>query len=252
MKNKNIIITGSEGLIGKSLSEYFKKAKANIFRIDINKRSGKNFYKCDVTNETQVKNCINKIAKKNKIDVLINCATFSKHSFSKKSKKFKFSNYSLKQWKQNLEVDLIGSFLVSKYVCKQFEKNNMGNIINISSIYALNGPDQDIYVRNKIKKFYGFKPIEYSIAKAGIIGFTKALASFYKRTNIRVNCVSLGGIETKNHSKAFINNYNSKTILNRMAKSEEYNELISFLSSEKSKYITGSCIVADGGATSII
>ena len=252
MKNKNIIITGSEGLIGKSLTEHFKKLKANIFRIDIKKKKEKNFYNCDITKESQVKKCIGKIIKKNKIDILINSATFSKHSISKKSKKFKFSNYNLKQWKQNLDVDLIGSFLVSKYVCKQFEKNDNGSIINISSIYALHGPDQDIYTRNKVKKFYGFKPLEYSVAKAGMIGFTKALASFYKRTNIRVNCVVLGGIETKNHSKSFIKNYNSKTISNRMARAEEYNELVNFLSSEKSKYITGSCIVADGGATSII
>ena len=252
MKNKNIIITGSEGLIGKSLTEHFKKLKANIFRIDIKKKKEKNFYNCDITKESQVKKCIGKIIKKNKIDILINSATFSKHSISKKSKKFKFSNYTLKQWKQNLDVDLIGSFLVSKYVCKQFEKNDNGSIINISSIYALHGPDQDIYTRNKVKKFYGFKPLEYSVAKAGMIGFTKALASFYKRTNIRVNCVVLGGIETKNHSKSFIKNYNSKTISNRMARAEEYNELVNFLSSEKSKYITGSCIVADGGATSII
>ena len=252
MIKKNILITGSEGLIGKSLVKHFKKLKSNVFKIDIKKKTEKNYTACDITNEDEVKECIGNISKRHKIDVLINNATFTKHAFSKKSKPFKFSDYKLDDWKNNIEVDLIGSFLVSKYVCKQFEKKGKGNIINISSIYGITGPDQEIYSKKKLKKYYGYKPVEYSISKAGLIGFTKSLSAFYKKTDIRVNCVALGGIKTKKMDSFFLKNYYSKTISNKMASVKDYSELISFLASDNSKYINGSCIVADGGATSII
>ena len=249
---KNILITGSEGLVGKNLVNHFKRLKYNVMKIDIKKKKEKNYYRCNITDEDEVKNCLKEILKKNRIDVLINNATFSKHAIKKKNKSYNFSSYPLNDWMNNLQVDLIGSFLVSKYVCKYFESVNYGNIINVSSIYGLIGPDQDIYDNKKRKKYSGYKPLEYSVAKAGIIGFTKALASFYKKTNIRVNCIALGGIKTQNMKKFFVNKYKSKIISKEMASHTEYNNLFSFLASEESKYINGSCLVADGGATSII
>ena len=78
----------------------------------------------------------------------------------------------------------------------------------------------------------------------GLIGFTKSLSAFYKKTNIRVNCVALGGIQTKKMDSFFLKNYYSKTISNKMVHVKDYNELISFLASDSSKYINGSCIVS--------
>ena len=172
-------------------------------------------------------------------------------TFNNHKKGFKFSNYNLHTWKKNLEVDLIGSFLMSKYACKYFELKQEGTIINISSIYGVVGPDQEIY-NSKKKVFFGYKPLEYSVAKSGIIGFTKALASYYKKTSIRVICLVLGGIKTKNMNNKFIKKYSSKTVTNRMANLSDYNEFISFFASEKARYATGSCVVIDGGATSIL
>ena len=111
------------------------------------------YQSCDITNEEEVKNCVTNLNKRQKIDVLINNATFTKHAFSKKNNQFKFSNYKLEDWKNNIEVDLIGSFLVSKYTCRQFEKKGKGNIINISSIYGLIGPDQEIYNKKTSSSF---------------------------------------------------------------------------------------------------
>ena len=250
MLKKNILVTGSEGIIGKSLVQHLERLNSKVFKIDVKKNvKNKNYFKCDITKENQVKKCISNITKKNNIDILINNASFAPKFSNKKF--YKFSDYKLADWKNNLEVDLIGSFLVSKYVCKNFEKRNSGTIINISSIYGMVGPDQEIYKKGQ-NKFYGYKPLEYSVAKAGIIGFTRALASFYKKTNIRVICLIFGGIKTNDMGEKFINNYRSKTISNRMANKSEYNDFISFYASDKARYANGSCIVVDGGATSIL
>lgn len=245
---KNIILTGSEGLLGSSVTKNLLQDFNKIFSIDIKNKKKNNYFKCDVTSETQVKNIINKITKKNNIDVLINNAAHNP-AVNKKMKSYKFSNYKLSDWNKNISADLIGSFLMSKYILKHFEKKNSGTIINISSIYGLMGINQSIY-GPKLKKYYGYKPIEYSVAKSGIIGFTKSLASYYKNTNIKILCLIFGGVEL-DQSKFFKKNYNSKTIISRMAKINEYNEYIKFFTSNKSSYSTGTCVTIDGGATNI-
>ena len=129
------------------------------------------------------------------------------------------------------------------------KKKNRGTIINISSIYGLRGIDQSIYSRN-LKKYHGYKPIEYSVAKSGIIGFTKSLSSLYKNSNIKILCLIFGGVE-KDQGSFFKKNYNGKTISSRMARIDEYNEYIKFFSSDKASYSTGTCVTIDGGATNI-
>jgi len=246
---KNIIITGSQGLLGQVFSDHLSK-KNNVIKIDKLKTNKKpiNFYQCDITIEKDVGKVFKKILKKNDIDILINNAASNPKS---DGETFKFSNYSFNKWKKNLEVDLYGSFLTSKYACKFFEKKNKGLIINISSIYGQFGPDQDIYKNNR-KKYHGFKPLEYSVGKAGLLGFTKSLASFYKNTDIRVISLILGGVETSNMSQNFKKNYSKKTIIGRLAKKSEYNGVLDFLISENCSYITGTSIIVDGGATTII
>lgn len=249
MKNKNIILTGSEGLIGESYRKFAERKGHKVFCIDIANIKRKNYFKCDITNENEVKKTILEIVSNKKIDVLINNAAFNPKA-ENKLKSFKFSNYDYEKWKKNIEVDLYGSFLISKHTLKHFEKNKTGNIINISSIYGMIGPDNNIYSKNK-KKFHGYKPVEYSVAKSGVIGFTKALAAFYQNTNIRVNCLVFGGVNN-NQKNPFLKNYSKKTILNRMSNIGEYNNYLEFLSSDLNSYTTGSCFVIDGGATSIL
>ena len=248
MKKKNIILTGSEGLIGTSFRLYAEKKGHRVFCIDKIKKKRNDYFKCDILNELKVKELIKKIFHKNEINLLINNASFNP-AVEKKLKKFEFSEYSLNVWKKNLEVDIFGTFIITKHVSKYFEKKGIGNILNISSIYGLVGPDQSIYETQE--SFKGFKPLEYSVAKAGMIGFTKALAAFYAKSKIKVNCLILGGVKNK-QKKSFINKYNNKTILKRMAEVDEYNPYIDFFGVETNDYMTGSCIVVDGGATSIL
>jgi len=248
-EKKKIILTGSEGLLGSSYRTYAEEKGYELFCIDKKKIKRKNYFYCNITNEKQISKTINSIFKKNYISLLINNAS-TNPTVDDKLKGFKFSEYNYTNWKKNLEADLHGSFLVSKHVLKFFEKQNSGNILNISSIYGMVGPDQKIYQKKK-KKYHGFKPLEYSVAKAGIIGFTKALSSFYQESPIKINCLVLGGVESK-QDKFFKKKYSEKTILNRMSQLGEYNNYIDFFGSELNSYASGSCFVIDGGATSIL
>ena len=198
--------------------------------------------KVDVTNPKSIQNLIKKTLKKfKKIDVLVNNAILSEQG---KFKKIKFENYPLSLWNQVIDVNLTGTFLCCQEIGKIMKRQKNGIIINISSIYGINGADQRIYAKSGI-----IKSAAYSVTKAAIINFTRYLAAYWNRSGIRVNTLSLGGVE-EDQDKIFKKNYNAKTILGRMAKKNEYVAALIFLSSDASSYMTGSNLVIDGGWTS--
>ena len=120
-----------------------------------------------------------------------------------------------------------------------------GNIINISSDLGIIAPDQRLYNHTTFRK-----PVSYSVVKHGIIGLTKYTASYWAKKNIRCNAIAPGGM-SNNQNKNFIKKINKIIPIGRMAKKNEFNDLILFLSSDSSSYMTGSIVVADGGRTII-
>jgi NAD(P)-dependent dehydrogenase (short-subunit alcohol dehydrogenase family) len=121
-----------------------------------------------------------------------------------------------------------------------------GSIVNISSIYGINGADQRIYGNSKLNS-----PPSYAATKGAVVNFTKYLAAFWNRKNIRVNTMTLGGVEDKSYmNKKFIEKYSEKTMIGRMAKNNEYNGALLFLLSNASSYMTGGNLILDGGWSS--
>ncbi len=251
--NRVIVITGAAGLLGSEYADGFCQAGVNVVLAD------KNFEKCkklaaklekkygvkslpiklDVTNPNSIKKMVAHITKKfSKIDVLVNNAIYPEIG---KIKKTKFEDFPLDIWKKGIDVNLTGMFLCSQQIGKIMKKQKNGVIINISSIYGIKGPDQRIYGKTKI-----IKSALYATTKGAVINFTKYLASYWNRTGIRVNTLSLGGVE-ENQDRDFKKKYSDKTMIGRMAKKDEYVGALLFLSSDASSYMTGSNLVIDGG-----
>ncbi len=251
--NRVVIITGAAGLLGTEYANGFSQAGANVVLAD------KNFIKCkklavelekkfgvkplavnlDVTNPKSIKKMVEQVMKKfSKIDILVNNAIFPEIG---KIKKIKFENFPLDVWEKGIDVNLTGMFLCSQQVGKIMVKQKKGVIINISSIYGIKGPDQRIYGRTNI-----IKSALYATTKGAVINFTKYLAAYWNRTGIRVNTLSLGGVE-ENQDKNFKKKYSDKTMIGRMAKKDEYVGALLFLSSDASSYMTGSNLIIDGG-----
>jgi len=219
-----IIITGSEGLIGKELTKYLAK-KNKIVRLDL-------VLGHDLGDEKFVK----KWFKKNKGDALINCFAFNDHVQKNRVKQTLY-NLPLESFTNIMNVNL--TYLFS--VCREFARNNKkGSIVNFSATTGLVSARPDLYNGSH-------KNIAYSISKAGVVNLTKYLAT-HLAPNIRVNCVAPGGIEFKQNSE-FIQKYSKLTPLKRMMKKNELNYAIEFLISDNSSYMTGSTLVIDGGWT---
>jgi 2-deoxy-D-gluconate 3-dehydrogenase len=157
-----------------------------------------------------------------------------------------FENYPLELWNQALSVNLTGMFLCCQAAVRPMLAQGSGVIINLSSIYGLAAPDQRLYQREGQPAQY--KPVYYSVTKAGVIGLTRYLAAYYAGKNIRVNTLSPGGVYN-NHDEDFVQAYSARAILGRMAYKDDMNGALLFLASDASAYMTGANLVVDGGWT---
>ncbi len=199
------------------------------------------FFKCDISIEGDVKKLNDYlVSSSHEIHGLINNASCQPEGFTRE-----LEDYPVETFKKVLEVNLVGSFLLTRTVIPFMQKQKSGSIINIGSIQGVVAPTFEIYKGMNITS-----PLAYSVAKAGIIHFCKWVAARYGQWNIRCNAVSPGGLgDSQRGGSEFEKIYSGRTPLGRMVQSGEVADLISFLISDRSKYITGQNIVIDGGWT---
>ena len=222
---KRIILTGSEGLIGKSLYSHLS-LNHDVFCIDYLKGD-------DLSNPEYV----NDIFKKEKGDVLINCFAKNHHIDKDGNSSNRFMDISLDSFNQYLNANLTSLFSV----CREYIRNNKeGNIINFGSLYSIVSPRKDLYNGDE-------KHIGYSVSKAGVIMLTKHIATHFS-PNFRANTIILGGV-SYNQSEGFKDLYNKNVPMGRMMDVSEVNSAVDF--AINNTYINGSEIIVDGGWTAI-
>jgi len=219
---RTITVTGSEGLLGSELCNFFEKTD-NVKKLDLTLGH-------DLTDESFVK----KWFKDNPTTYLINCFAMNDHGNSKTT----LFDFSLDYFNDYLKTNLTSLFSV----CREFARNNSnGAIVNFSSIYGIVSPRPTLYDG-------AHKDIGYCVSKEGVINMTKYLA-IHLAPNLRVNCVVPGGVGDDQPQQRS-DDYSKLTPMKRMMKKHELNGIIDFLCSEKSSYVTGSSYVVDGGFTS--
>lgn len=260
LKNKTAIITGALGLIGKQHCKALSEAGANVVVTDIDKAKCDEFAKTlqtesigieiDVTNKDSLINARDKILEKfSHINILVNNAAINDMFENPKaaSEQSKFENYPLELWQKSVDANLTGVFLCSQVFGTEMAKQKSGSIINIASTYGITAPDQSLYIKKDGTQDF-FKPPAYSATKGGVIMFTRYLAAYWGKDNVRVNTLTPGGVEN-NQDEFFIEQYSKRTMLNRMAKPTDYKGALIFLASDASNYMTGANLVVDGGWT---
>ena len=241
-EKKVVFVTGASRGIGKEVA---LKYAENGYNVVINYASDKTdveslkkefeeknvetiIEKADVTNSNQIEELVKKaIEKFGKIDVLVNNAGITKDNL--------LMRMSEEEFDKVIEVNLKGTYIVTKAVTKYMMKKRSGSIINLSSVVGVAG---------------NAGQTNYSASKAGIIGFTKSVAKELASRNIRANAVAPGFIATDMTQvlpDAVKENIHNQIPLKRMGTAKEVANLIYFLGSEESSYITGQVINIDGG-----
>jgi NAD(P)-dependent dehydrogenase (short-subunit alcohol dehydrogenase family) len=260
LKDRVIVLTGSAGLLGTQYAHILSDAGANLVLVDTNVKKNKELQKqiykkfqtnpicldVDITSKKEVKKMASTIIKKfGRIDGLINNAFLNHAKNQSKNGVNSFETFPIEMWNKALELNLTGVFLCCQEIGKIMVQQKTGVIVNVSSIYGMSGADQRIYGESNLNS-----PVSYAASKGGIINLTRYLAAYWNKKNIRVNTLTLGGVQDNSYqSKNFIKKYSEKTILGRMAKKEEYEGAMLFLLSDASSYMTGSNLVIDGGWT---
>lgn len=265
------VVTGGSGLLGTEFCRALAIAGAHVVVADVNHRatvalanslnvlvpltisteskSRALAIKTDVTKLDSVRQMVGATLEAfGRLDILVNSAALDpkfdpEHTGTHTNS---FESYPLEAWHQALEVNLTGMFLCCQAAVPPMLEQGKGVIINVCSIYGLVGPDQRIYQREGAPAQY--KPVYYSVTKAGVLGLTRYLATYYAGRNIRVNALTPGGVYN-DHDERFVQAYSARAVLGRMAQKDEMNGALLFLASDASSYMTGTNLVLDGGWT---
>jgi NAD(P)-dependent dehydrogenase (short-subunit alcohol dehydrogenase family) len=149
-------------------------------------------------------------------------------------------------WREIMAVNLDGLFNVAKAFGSRMAERGAGSIIQTASIYGVVAPDQRIYEGSRYLEREINTPAVYSASKAGVIGLTRHLATYWGHRGVRVNSISPGGVES-GQNDTFRQRYGARVPLGRMAKADEMVGAVIFLASPASSYVTGQNLVVDGG-----
>jgi NAD(P)-dependent dehydrogenase (short-subunit alcohol dehydrogenase family) len=205
--------------------------------------------KTDVTVKASIADALASIERRwGAPDGLVNNAALDSPPNAPMAENGAFEEYPEESWDRVLEVNLKGVFLACQVLGGAMARAGRGAIVNINSIYGLVSPDQRIYSHRAEGDRRFFKPVAYSASKSGLLNLTRYLATYWAPSNLRVNTLTLGGVWAQQEAK-FVENYEHRVPLARMAREDEYDGALVYLLADASRYMTGSNLVIDGGWT---
>lgn len=260
LKGKTAIVTGAVGILGQGFCRGLAEFGAQVAVVDLNQDRCAAFAEelerdygtsalgvaCDVSDPVSVAKMVEQVVSRfRSIDILHNNAA------SKSSDLDAFfastEKYSLSEWRKIMAVNVDGMFLVAQAVGGQMQKQGTGgSIIQTASIYGIVSSDKRIYEGSFYLGRQISNPAVYSTSKAAVVGLTRYLAANWGDAGIRVNALVPAGVES-GQNDTFKARYSARVPLARMAKADEMVGALVYLASDASSYVTGHCLVVDGG-----
>jgi len=258
------IVTGGAGRLGSRYVSALSEVGAAVAAFDLPGRSslrieqliaGKravSAHAVDITSRAAVDAAIDEVAKTfGTPTILVNNAGLGSSPADAALETGRFEQHPESAWDAMIDSHLKGALVASQSFIARFRSASAsaGSIINISSTYGVVSPDQSVYEYRRTGGAEYFKPVGYSVAKSGMLNFTRWLAEYCAPIGIRVNTLVPGGVREDDHAAEFVAEYEKRTPLGRMAGETDYDGAIVFLASKASAYMTGATLVVDGGWT---
>lgn len=254
---RKIVVTGASGFLGGKLCQHLTAVGANVFAIDIDQKALAEIEAstrehpgtlvplvADLRHESARLDVSDLIARNtDSLDGAVFAAAYVGTS-SATGWAVDFESQSLATWRDAIELNLTAPFHLSQLLVSLLRKGSGASIVNVGSIYGSIGPDWALYEGLDM-----FNPAGYAASKGGLMQVTRWLCSTLA-PDVRVNCVSPGGIE-RNQPQEFIERYSAKTPLGRMCTEMEVVGAVVYLLSSASAYVTGQEIIVDGGLTAL-
>lgn len=255
LEGRVAIVTGGAGKLGVKHAEILRDAGARVALWDIDPETEAKAValgaevigqKVDITDPDAVKRAVAELNESfGRIDVLINNAALdAKPERPESALQFSpYEAYPADLWRREVDIGLTGAHLCTQAVAPSFMEQKRGVIVNVLSTLALDAPDNRVYEPGK------FKSPAYVTLKAGLLGLTRAWASYLGPYNVRVNAVTFGGVDFGTHGKDFLDTKASQVMLGRRARPNDYQGTILYLCSDASAFMTAANVVVDGGKT---
>jgi len=254
LKGRRALITGATGGIGKVMADTLAELGADLVLVDrpgsdfqslteaLTQRWGTNIQhrNCDLEKQEQRAELMDWLKSGGEgLNMLINNAAFVGTS-ELQGWSVPFEEQTVETWRRALEVNLTAIFDLCQGLTPLLKAAEGASIINIASIYGEYGPDWSLYEGTSMSN-----PAAYGASKGGLIQFTRWLATTIA-PHVRVNAISPGGV-FRNQPEKFVQRYEAKTPLGRMATEDDFRGVVAYLASDLSCYVTGQNITVDGG-----
>jgi len=266
LTGKTALITGAAGLLGVEHAAALLECDACVVLTDISERQLEEAriklvdefpaakvlaHVMDVSSLASIHAVQRNLSKENiRIDILINNAAIDPKVKGDTGvvETSRLEHFSREQWDLQIAVGLTGAFQCSQVFGSLMAQNSKGGVIlNIASDLSVFAPDQRLYRRDGLPDdMQPVKPVTYSVIKAGLIGLTRYLATYWVEQGVRSNALSPGGV-FNGQGEEFVQRLSSLIPMGRMAKRGEYRAAVQFLCSDASNYMNGQNVVMDGG-----
>ncbi|VFR53639.1 3-oxoacyl-[acyl-carrier protein] reductase [plant metagenome] len=249
------LVTGGAGILGRHFCSGLAQAGANVVVADLDKESAETIahglpgsplaIAVDLAQESSIANMVETITRHyGRLDILHNNAATKPREL----RRFfdPVETFSLEIWQEVMRINLDAMFLVARHAGGHMASHGGGSIIQTASIYGIMAPDQRIYEGSDYLGGPINTPAVYSASKAGVVGLSRHLASYWAAQGVRVNTLTPGGVES-GQNDIFREKYSARVPMGRMAQPHEMVGALVFLASDAASYITGQNIVIDGG-----
>jgi len=243
LQGRTAVVTGGEGQLGSAMARGLEERGARVAVFDIAAER----YRVDVTDRAALEAALQEVVREWGVPhVLVNAAALDSPPDAPAEEVGPFESYPEHSFDEVMAVNVKGTFLACQVVGGRMAAEGRGSIVNISSIYGMLSPIQDLYEFRRRGGEEFFKPVAYSVSKSALYNLTRYLATYWAKSGVRVNTLTLAGV-WKDQPQEFVDAYSARMPLRRMADVGEVVGPVVFLASDASSYVTGANLVADGG-----
>jgi NAD(P)-dependent dehydrogenase (short-subunit alcohol dehydrogenase family) len=237
------VVTGGAGQVGSEIVRGLEEQGSRVAVFDLAAER----FRVDVTDRSALEAAMEEVVQEWGVPhVLVNAAALDSPPDAPAEEAGPFESYPERSFDEVMAVNVKGTFLSCQIVGGPMAAAGRGSIINISSIYGMLSPVQDLYDFRRRDGETFFKPVAYSVSKSALYNLTRYLATYWASSGVRVNTLTLAGVQN-DQPQEFVDAYTARMPLRRMADVSEVVGPVVFLASDASSYVTGANLVADGG-----
>jgi NAD(P)-dependent dehydrogenase (short-subunit alcohol dehydrogenase family) len=237
------VVTGGAGQLGRAMVAGLEERGAEVAVFDLAAER----YRVDVTDRAQLEDAVDEVVRELGVPhVLVNAAALDSAPDAPAEEVGPFESYPEASFDEVMSVNVKGTFLPCQLVGARMAAAGRGSIVNVSSVYGMLSPVQDLYAFRRRGGEEFFKPVAYSVSKSALYNLTRYLATYWAKSGVRVNTLTLAGV-ANDQPPEFVQAYAARMPLGRMADVGEVVGPVVFLASDASSYVTGANLVVDGG-----